>query len=183
METSDSTVTPTAALRVGSSLRKWVLLSVIFLAGCSTDLATKAMAASSLKSQPPITLIPHLLEFRYAENPAIAFSMLSGMAENVRAPLILGFSAIAFFFLFWMIWDSRSLSAGKLLPLIFILSGAVGNITDRLRHGYVVDFIHVHWKDVWSYPIFNVADSLIFIGIVLYLLQVWRAPRAQPAPG
>ncbi len=179
MEPSDKTTHHQESSQAGPGLKKWIVLLAILFVGCGADLATKAVAADNLKGKPPVTLIPELLEFRYAENRAIAFSMLSGMAENIRAPLILGFSALAFAFLFWMIWDSRKASAINLLPLILILSGAVGNIWERLTQGYVVDFIHVHWKDVWSYPIFNVADSLIFMGVVIYLIQVWRAPRAQ----
>ncbi len=181
MQVSDKPNATHPLSKPGEILKKWIILLAIVFVGCGSDLATKAAAASALKAEPPITLIRNLLEFRYAENSAIAFSMLSGMDEKIRAPLILGFSALAFGFLFWMIWESRRFSTYQILPLMLILAGALGNILDRVRHGYVVDFIHVHWKDVWSYPIFNIADSLICIGIILYIWQVWRAPRTQPA--
>ncbi len=126
-------------------------------------------------------VIPGLLEFRYAENRAIAFSMLSSMSEAVRTPLILGFSLLATVFLGGILWTSRQDTFLRLLPYTLILSGALGNMTDRLRHGYVVDFVHVHWKDAWSYPIFNVADSLICIGVAMALWQSFRNPQAEEA--
>ena len=68
------------------------------------------------------------------------------------------------------------------VALALILGGAVGNLVDRLRLGYVVDFVDVHWRG-WHWPAFNVADSAICIGVGLLLLESLRspAPAAEPA--
>ena len=63
--------------------------------------------------------------------------------------------------------------------LMLIVSGALGNAIDRIRHGYVVDFMHVHWDDAY-FPAFNVADSCITVGAGLILLDAlleWRRER------
>jgi signal peptidase II len=70
------------------------------------------------------------------------------------------------------------------IALALVLGGAVGNLIDRVRLGYVVDFVHVYWREhVW--PDFNVADSAITVGVILLILDILREPRARksPAPG
>lgn len=64
-----------------------------------------------------------------------------------------------------------------------MISGALGNLIDRIRYGYVIDFIHVHIRDVFSWPVFNVADILIVAGIGLLLLQLLLSGRPGEAPG
>ena len=62
------------------------------------------------------------------------------------------------------------------LALAFILGGAIGNLVDRVRFGYVVDFIHVYWRS-YQWPDFNVADSAISVGVILLVLESLFAPR------
>jgi signal peptidase II len=67
------------------------------------------------------------------------------------------------------------------IALASILGGAIGNVIDRLQHGYVVDFIHVHWGSAY-FPAFNFADMAISVGAGLILLDAlrdWRASRGQ----
>jgi signal peptidase II len=83
--------------------------------------------------------------------------------------------AIAYYFL--------RLPAAARLPrvaLALVLGGAVGNLLDRLRLGYVVDFVHVYWRD-HQWPDFNVADSAITVGVTLLVLDILRSPGPSPA--
>ena len=66
------------------------------------------------------------------------------------------------------------------LALALVLGGAVGNLLDRLRLGYVVDFVHVYWRD-HQWPDFNVADSAITVGVTLLVLDILRSPGPSPA--
>jgi len=63
-----------------------------------------------------------------------------------------------------------------------VLGGAVGNLVDRVRLGYVVDFVHVYWRQ-HQWPDFNVADSAITVGVTLLVLDVLRSPGPGPAEG
>lgn len=155
------------------TLLRWLSLLTLLLAGCRADLATKAWATEEFRGTPR-TLVPSVLEFRYAENRAIAFSMLRDIPEKTRKPLIfaLGGIAVALFSAYGLILGRRGLLAA--LPVALILAGAFGNIIDRFQKGYVVDFVHVHWRDVWSFPIFNLADALISVGMALL---IWGAVR------
>ncbi len=159
---------------------RWLLLGTLLLAGCRADQATKAWARGSFQDT-PVTVLPQVLELRSAENRAIAFSMFHQLPDSARVPLVFGLSGLALLALLSLIWRMRRQGAGRLLPLILILAGALGNLQDRLSHGYVVDFVHVHWRDRWSFPIFNLADSLITVGAALLLIELLFRDEAGAA--
>ena len=77
-----------------------------------------------------------------------------------------------------VVWLWRLPRGERLLPisLALIVGGAIGNVIDRVAHGYVIDFIHAHWGEAY-FPAFNVADSAITIGAALLLLDAFREQR------
>lgn len=129
------------------------------------DQFTKHLVTIHLKNQPPLVLIDGVLEFQYFENTGIAFSLFQGRKVFI---LITGFlvMAVILFFLF-RIPEERKFRVIHVLMAVLI-AGALGNIIDRIRFDYVVDFISfvlIH------YPIFNVADCYIVVSaIVLFCL-------------
>jgi signal peptidase II len=124
-----------------------------------------------------IDLVDGYLEFRYAENCGAAFGMLDQSPRWLRAGVFLVAGTLAVFALMLMFVRG---SGGQLfawsVPLI--VSGALGNMIDRLRLGYVIDFIHFHIHDSFEWPTFNVADSAITVGVALLLLDGLRRPAA-----
>lgn len=107
-------------------------------------------------------------------NTGAAFSFLAGASGWQRWFFVgLGFAAAAF-----IVWLLRSHGAQKLFAsaLALILGGALGNVIDRLLHGYVVDFIQVHHSG-WYFPSFNIADSAISIGAALLIIDELRRVR------
>ncbi len=112
-----------------------------------------------------------------AHNTGAAFSFLAG-ASGWQRWLFTGIAVAAVVFILWML---RSHPGQKLFcfSLACILGGAVGNLVDRLLHGYVVDFLQVHWRG-WYFPAFNVADAAITIGAVgLILDELLRVRRSR----
>lgn len=110
-------------------------------------------------------------------NTGAAFSFLAG-AGGWQRWFFVGLGTIAALFIVWML---RSHGGQRLFgwALALILGGAVGNVADRLLHGYVVDFIQVHYRNAY-FPAFNVADSAITIGAVLLVLdELLRVRRAR----
>jgi signal peptidase II len=104
-------------------------------------------------------------------NTGAAFSFLAGAAGWQRWFFIaLGLAATAFIGLMLKRHGQQTLFA---LALSLILGGALGNVIDRLLHGYVVDFIQVHWAG-WYFPSFNIADSAITVGAVLLIWDELR---------
>lgn len=139
-----------------------------------SDQLTKRMVEMKLKFQPPVELLP-ILEFGYAENRGAAFSFLHDAGGWQRwffaaIALVVGVGIA--------IWMARLKREQNLLlaSLALVLGGAIGNLIDRVRYGYVVDFIAAHWGDHY-FPSFNVADTAITIGAGLMLLDMFLNPH------
>jgi signal peptidase II len=129
------------------------------------DQASKAWAVRALRFGQTKTLISGLLDFEYAENPGIAFGQLQQGGAFGRWLLVVLAVAAAVAVLFYFFRtprsDDRVLSACSLL-----LAGILGNLTDRARLGYVIDFILAHLGS-YHWPTFNVADASICAGALL----------------
>ena len=120
-----------------------------------------------------VVLIENFLELRYTENCGAAFGMLHDAPRWLRYGLFMTAAAIAVAVLLWMfVRGSGGALFAASVPLV--ASGALGNLVDRVRHIYVVDFIRFHIYDVFEWPTFNVADSAITVGVILLLLDGFR---------
>ena len=148
------------------------MMGLLFcLVGC--DHVTKALAKSELEARPAQALIDPVLKLRYVENTDIAFTLLSWVPLNVRAPLLLVVGALAILSVGALLLGGR-VNGWARGGLLLVLAGAIGNYADRVWRGYVVDFIHVpHW------PVFNVADVLIVVGGALLLTGHIRPGSAR----
>lgn len=115
-----------------------------------------------------IEVIPNLFNFSYKENPAAAFSLTRSLPDWFRKPMLICIGIIAS--VFFLAWYFRMKPADGILlfSFSFILSGAAGNLFDRLRLGYVIDFLDIHLGFIGyhylHWPTFNIADTLIVIG-------------------
>jgi len=126
----------------------------------------------------PVVLIDGYLEFRYAENCGAAFGFMREMPAPVRKGVFYVAAGGAVLLLLWMFATGRG---GTLFALSvpLIISGAIGNLVDRVRLGYVVDFVRFHLNDRWAYPTFNVADAWITIGVALILIEGFTDGRRE----
>lgn len=154
------------------TILKYLILISFMISGCSADLKTKELAKTNLKDN-AIVLIENTFDLRYVENHAIAFGFLSSIKKNVRIPLIFLLTISATLFVFVMIWKNRSKKFRLLLPFFILIGGAYGNILDRMFNGFVTDFFHAHYFYEYSFPVFNVADVLVNIGVFLIIIQ-WK---------
>lgn len=118
----------------------------------------------------PVVLLDHYLELRYAENCGAAFGFMRDMPTLVRKGVFYVAALGAVVLLLGMFVTGRG---GRLFAISvpLIVAGALGNLVDRVRLGYVVDFVRAHLDDRWAYPTFNVADAWITIGVVLILVE------------
>ena len=110
-----------------------------------------------------------------AHNTGAAFSFLAGQSGWQRW----FFTAIGVAAAIFIVWLLRSHAGQKMFSfaLACILGGAVGNVVDRLVHGYVVDFIQLHWKNAYYFPAFNIADTGITIGAACLIFDELRRVR------
>ncbi|HUG54907.1 MAG TPA: signal peptidase II [Vicinamibacteria bacterium] len=159
------------------SPRAWRFAEVgLAVAVVVLDLATKALVRRRLPLHEVHEIIPGLLSLVHGRNPGMAFGMFSGGGIPAQK-VVLALLSAAVLLLVVLHW--RRLGAGeRLLRIAFplIAGGAVGNLIERVRLGYVTDFVHVYWgRHQW--PDFNVADSAITVGIVLLLIDAVRGVR------
>ena len=113
-----------------------------------------------------IDLLP-FLSLYHARNPGIAFSMLSSVSDW-------GLIALTLCIICFVIWLWKNAGPEKSLSrfgFLLVIGGAIGNLIDRVRFHYVIDYISFHISDVFSFAIFNLADSFITIGAVLIVLD------------
>lgn len=124
------------------------------------------------------TTVTSFLNIVRAHNTGAAFSFLAA-ASGWQRWLFTGIGVAAALFILYLL---RTHAGQKLFcfALACILGGALGNVIDRLMHGYVVDFVQVHWQDRWYFPAFNVADSAITIGAACLILdELLRVRRSR----
>jgi signal peptidase II len=143
----------------------WLALSAVVIA---LDQLTKAIVIHALEPQIPHAVIPGLLNWTLAYNTGAAFSFLAdqqGWQRWFFTALAIVISAIL---LRWLARTPRS-DWRAALPLALVIGGALGNLIDRLRIGYVTDFIQVYYQQ-WAFPSFNVADSAISVGATLLIV-------------
>jgi len=113
-----------------------------------------------------IPVLP-FLSLSWVENRGVSMGLLTTDGDFGRWLLVGLTAGIA---LFVAIWLRREKHRPESLALALILGGAIGNIIDRIRYGYVVDFIHLHIGQ-WSFYVFNVADAAISVGVVVLLIR------------
>ena len=152
-----------------SNQSMWVKASWIFaiaLFVLIVDLGSKSLVIQYLKDQPPLTVIPGFLRFVYAENTGIAFGLFTEHSGwlNYLTPL----AFIVLMVILFQIFSKGHIDKWLILIFGLIIGGALGNIIDRMYHGFVVDFIDAYYG-TYHWYIFNVADSALTVGEVLLI--------------
>ena len=143
------------------------------------DQMTKAWAVRRLRFGDIREIIPGFLNFAYAQNTGAAFSMFDSHGDAGRWGLsaVAGIAAVLVLYFFWKTPRSDDRVLGG---LALLLAGIVGNVVDRARLGFVVDFIDVQFGS-WHYPTFNVADMAICAGAGLLILDMFLTKKPAPA--
>ena len=138
------------------------------------DHLTKRYVITHVVTGSAHTIIPNVLRITHVLNTGAAFSMFAESAspETVRNGLIL-FSIFAAIMVAVMLWRAGRTITPTSIALALILGGAIGNLYDRLRYHFVIDFIEVHIIH-YHWPDFNIADSCIVIGACLLLIEIFR---------
>ncbi|MDZ4787633.1 MAG: signal peptidase II [Blastochloris sp.] len=147
----------------------WGLLAFLLI----FDQVTKYWIEANFFLGQSKVVIPHFLNLTLVLNDGMAFGLFQG--KNI----LLGIIVVGI--LMGMLWWSRNLN-WKLLEInivaAMIISGALGNLTDRIRIGHVIDFVDVY-VGTFHWPVFNVADSCISISMVWILYRMWKLPAQQ----
>jgi signal peptidase II len=181
-------------------LSKWALLAAIFGVMLVADQVTKFLAVDRLtwafrrvgltalgdrvhgfyvlrhlegSTRPSYVVWEPMWRMTYAENPGAAWGLFRDLPSSFRNGFFVAITVGAVGFILWYYRRLRQDQRWLQVALAFVLSGAVGNLVDRLARGYVVDFVQWHWwrRPEVYWPIFNLADSLIVVGVAMLLLH------------
>lgn len=157
--------------------RRWVVL-LIAVVVIVLDRVTKIWITNHVGIGQGIVIYPHIFRITHLLNTGAAFSLF----ESFRSPglvrnVLVAFSVVAVAVVLALIWKMGQQLNATTIALALILGGAIGNMYDRIRYAYVVDFIEIHiFRYHW--PDFNVADSAIVVGACLLLLEMLK-PQKQ----
>jgi signal peptidase II len=156
---------------------RWLMLVIAALI-VLLDRVTKLWVIANIKQGHAIVIIPRIFRLTHVVNTGAAFSIFEGASSPALVRnLLIGFSIIAVTVVLALIWKTGQRATLTSVALALILGGAIGNLYDRIRFAYVVDFLEVHIVH-YHWPDFNVADSAIVVGACLLLLEMLRPQRS-----
>ncbi|HEX7687208.1 MAG TPA: signal peptidase II [Burkholderiaceae bacterium] len=155
----------------GPSLWLWLGLALVVVL---LDQFAKALIVGDFREYESRRVTSFFNVVRW-HNHGAAFSFLNG-AGGWQRWMFIGLAIAASVFIVWLL---RRHASQRLFcfAIAMVLGGAVGNVIDRIVRGYVVDFISLHWKDVYAFPAFNLADSAITLGAICLVVDELRRVR------
>jgi signal peptidase II len=145
------------------------------------DQVTKALVLAWLPLHDSVTVIPGLMDLTHVRNTGTAFGLLNAVDFPYKGAIIALVAAIALVGVGAYAAALPAHQRAARLGLTMVAGGAIGNLIDRIRQGYVVDFVDVYWRDhhFWA---FNVADSAITIGVAVMILDLMGVGRRVSTP-
>lgn len=142
-----------------------VILTIIFLI---LDVVSKLIVSNLMNVHDSITVIKNFFYITYVRNTGAAWSMFAG-----KTWMLVVVSLVIIMFIVLYVLKNRPKSRWEMVGYAMILGGAIGNFIDRVIYGYVIDFFDFYIFG-YSYPIFNLADTFIVIGVLLLVVYTWR---------
>jgi signal peptidase II len=159
---------------------RWSLFSLIVVLGLVADQASKLYIHVSMSLYQSIPVLDGLFNITYLRNKGAAFSFLAN--ASWRIPFFITVTLVAAVVILVVLRKLRADQRLAQVALAMIFSGAIGNLIDRIRLGEVIDFLDVYWKS-YHWPAFNVADSLICVGVALVAFDMLQEERKQLRQG
>lgn len=145
-----------------------IIMDILYIA-CIVilDQITKYIAKLGLMPIEKIDIISGIFELTYVENKGAAFGIFNG-----KRLILIGFTSIVTGVIIYYLLKNKSLNRYVKISLIMIAAGAIGNLIDRIFLGYVVDFFHLYIKNIFDFPVFNIADISIVFGTFILALNL-----------
>ena len=157
-------------------LELYVALVVVIL-----DQVAKALIRPALALHDSVVVIPGFVDFTRVHNTGAAFGMLNSVEFPFKTVVL---SLVALIALGGVAWYASSVPLGDRLARVGIagvLGGAIGNLIDRAKDGYVLDFVDAYWNG-WHFWAFNVADAAITFGVIFMILDIVGVGRRASDP-
>lgn len=158
--------------------KKYLILAAIAGFVVTMDQVTKLYIHTQFNLGESYTVIHHFFDLTYIRNEGAAFGIFRESHQAFRSLFFLSIPPIAMVLIIFMLRGLPEGDRAQTLSLSGIFGGALGNYIDRLRFGYVVDFLDFHWAESYRFPAFNVADSSIVVGVsVLFIIMSLEARK------
>ncbi len=153
--------------------------ALIAAAVVALDQWSKWLVAHRLSADSVIPVIPGLFNIIYTRNTGVAFGMLSQSSSTLKIAALIAFSAVVIGVVALGLWSERAPHfTVHGLALALVLGGAVGNLIDRVSSGSVVDFLDFYFRN-YHWHTFNIADSAIVVGALLWAITLWIPGEAR----
>jgi signal peptidase II len=170
-------------MRSAVPLSRWVLFWSIAMGGAAFDLATKAAIFRSVgpPGSPPVQLVHEILELRTSHNPGALWGF--GRSLPHSSLVFAGLSVVAAVAIcYWLFIKGHATDRRLTVALALVMAGALGNCYDRIRLGYVRDFVYFHVDAInFDCAIFNFADNMLVVGACLLMLLALRPEETAPS--
>ena len=165
---------PAPATRPPRWYSRWLLMLVVSALWCAADQASKHWAHTALLDEHGgrIELLEGYLALSYVRNPGAAWGFLAQTSPSFRRPFFLIVSVVAMAFIFYLFVRLHSSQRLLMVALASVMGGAAGNLIDRLRFNYVIDFIDFYVRQSFRWPTFNVADAAITGGVAILFCEM-----------
>lgn len=160
--------------------RKYLVLCTIAGFVVAFDQLVKIYIHTNFALGDSLPVIQDFFNITYVRNTGAAFGIGSNANELLRSMIFLTLPPLAMIIILSMMTSVEESDRWQVFSLSLIFGGALGNYIDRLRFGYVIDFLDFHYKGIWSYPAFNIADSAIVGGVTILIaiiLNRWWAEQ------
>ncbi|MEM7645755.1 MAG: signal peptidase II, partial [Pseudomonadota bacterium] len=155
---------------------KLIALSVVSVVVIALDQITKNYILGAFQYGESVDVIKNYFNITYVRNYGAAFGMLGKVQANIRDTFFLLMPPFAMTVILVMLRMAKPSEHIRKIALCAVFAGAMGNYIDRLRFGYVVDFLDFHYHSTWAWPAFNVADMSIVCGVTALILLELFAP-------
>ncbi len=150
--------------------KKYATVALVALLVTALDQITKVIICQMLPLHARIEVVQNYFNIIHIRNAGVAFGLFKGFGSQYKALSLILVVAVTLFLFGFLIAQMKKEPWLQTIGLALILGGAIGNLIDRFRLGEVVDFLDVHWRNLYHWPAFNVADSAITVGIILVII-------------
>lgn len=152
---------------------KYLILFVVTSLIIGMDQLTKFWILQRFRLGETLPIVINFFNFTYVQNKGAAFGLMSQADPRFRVPFFIIVPLIALGSIAYVFRKIPDKDVKLALALSLVISGAIGNLIDRLELGYVVDFLDFHWHWGYHFPAFNVADSAICVGVGILMLDLF----------
>lgn len=162
--------------------KKYIILVALSALIIAVDQLIKMYIHTHFQLGESTPVVPGFFNLTYVRNFGAAFGFLNQSHPTFREIFFLIMPPVALVIILMILKGVPDEDTPQILALSSVFGGAIGNYIDRLRFRYVIDFLDFHWKEVYTYPAFNVADMAIVCGVTVLLILMYFEGRKKKSP-